>query len=190
MGRSGSMPVAARMRSDGDRPGLVRTPGGRAVQQDGRARHAPAPHHEVGDRVADGQEARGITGPVALAPAHDLAHEPGHARQSGRLGVVVGDVVDEAAVRGAGPPLRTTGRHDERLGVEDVGLRRGRHDGVRPRTGAPGVGDDLQRPAQRVAQAIEAARGVGRQDPRLGVETDEAADEASQPARAAAAGRC
>ena len=143
MGRSGSMPVAGADAVGGHGLRVVGPPGRRAVPQDRGSRHAPAAHHQVSHRVAHGQEAGGVARPVAFAAPHDLPHQPGHARQPGGLGVVVGHVVDEATAQAPGSAAHH-GQHDERLGVEDVGLGSRGHDGLRPGTGAAGVGDRSQ----------------------------------------------
>ena len=149
--------LADHVGSDG--PWLVGMPCRGAVEQDGRARDVPALRHEVRDGVAHREERR-CRGPGPLASADDLADDAGHPREPRRLGVVVGDVVDEAA---AGPTGRRADdrQADERLRMEDVRLGRGVEDVICPRTRPPGVGDDLQRPAGKVTNTIEADRASG-----------------------------
>ena len=125
---------------------------------------------------------------VALAPADQLPDHARHPRQARGLGVVVGDVVHEPATE---PTRRLAdhGQHDERLGMEHVGLGGRRHHRVRPGPDPPGVGDDLQQPPERVAQPVEPARRLGRQHRPLRVEPEQPADDPPDAPRAAAAGR-
>ena len=161
----------ARARSESDEPRrLGSRQRRRAVHEDDRRGDAPARLDQVGDGLAHRERARSVTRPCPLAPTDQPPDQAGHPRETGSLGVVVGHVVHEAPGETLGGRA-DDGQHDERLRVEHVRLR-GRHlHGIRPRADAPGVGEHLQEPPERVAEAVDAGaarRAAGASPPGRG----------------------
>src|SRR5262249_24198451 len=100
---------------------LVRMPGGRAVQDDGWTGHADQAAALSGHARAARRQAGGLAHPAPLAATNEGAEPGRHPREAGRLGVDVGDVVDEAGVRPTGRGANDRER-DERLAGVDVGI--------------------------------------------------------------------
>ena len=170
-----------------DRPGLLRVPGRRAVQEHGRPRHVPALGHEVGDRVAHGEEGGGVLGPASLSSPDDLAHRARHPRQARGFGVVVGDVVDEAPA-GRRAAERTTGRQMSDC-AEDVGVGRHRDDRVGPGTRSSRVGQHSSDRRARWRTRSSPTGASGRSTVARGRAGERAADEGAHAVRQGAEGR-
>ena len=157
---SAGRPSAAASRSEAIGPGVSgRQAGGQFRSTIGR-RDAEPPGDLVGHRGGRGQDARGLADEPALASPDERPERPRQLHQPGRLGVQVGDVVDEAAVPAGRPADRGAGdgQGDQRLRVDDLGARRGRGDRSRPRRSPRRTVARISRPRRSGARSRSSPR--------------------------------
>ena len=179
----------------GDRAGRLGPPGGRAVEEHGRAGDAEPPGDLVGHRGRRGEDARSQPDEPALAPADERPERARQLDEPGRFRVQVGDVVDEAAVPSGRPANRGAGHRegDQRLRVDHVGAGRGHGDRGRPRRPRGGAWPGSRARAGTAAAAGRRPRARPTGSARGGPETGrpehghaQGAGQRAQPARRSA----
>ena len=162
----------------GDRAGHLGSPGRRTVEEHDRGRHPKSTGDLGRHRGRRGEDPRRLPDQAALASPDERAQHARQLDQPGRLGVEVGDVVDEPAPPSRRAADRRAGdrQGDQGLRMDDVRVgRRGRH---RPGPGSAPTDrrQDLETAPERGTEPVGTVRIGRRQGGRVGSEPDRPED--------------